>query len=349
MAGFSPDGSQALVKNAGSIRRTLGWDFTASAPKSFSTLWSQADKTDRLILQNIHKHAVEETIDYMEQNAAYTRTGKGGKYLHSASLVVAVFDHYSSRSLEPHVHSHCLVMNIGIAENKINAVHSPILYAHKMTLGAVYRASLAWHLEHELGIPVERRGDFFEIQGVPMTLQKSFSSRREVIHDTMENQGWHSAKAAAKVTLSTRSAKHEVSPEILLAQWRMTGQALGFGYVEATRMLHNEHPVQIQPQGHDEVLTRVMERFVRLHDFQEKDIIRAIAIEAPGRRLSVSDIKAIRDEFLRNCQVSGVSNLCQTRYVLDEQRYVNRPALKQEEYSIALSADDEDLEVGWEY
>ena len=40
--GFALDG-RALVKNAGSKKRQVGWDLTFSMPKSLAVIWSEAD------------------------------------------------------------------------------------------------------------------------------------------------------------------------------------------------------------------------------------------------------------------------------------------------------------------
>ena len=40
LSGFSPDGKEKLVNNAGKDSRQKGYDFTFSAPKDVSVLWA---------------------------------------------------------------------------------------------------------------------------------------------------------------------------------------------------------------------------------------------------------------------------------------------------------------------
>jgi conjugative relaxase-like TrwC/TraI family protein len=207
--GFSPDGSRALVRNAGSRQRSCGFDLCASASKGFSVLWALSDEETRRALEHIQAKAVEETISYLEDQVASMRTGKGGIHHEHAGLVVAIFNHYTSRNHDAQVHSHLLVMNVGVADGKTNALYSPALYQTKL-IGSVYRASLAWHLQQDLGIEVERHGDLFEIKGMPEPLLRAFSTRRQTIEDTLQAHGWHSAKASAMATLTTRPQKLEV-------------------------------------------------------------------------------------------------------------------------------------------
>ena len=79
--GFHPREDRALIRNAGSERHQPGWDLTYSAPKSVSTLWSQADPETRQIIEEAHREAVKAGLSYMEENAAVTRRGAGGAYV----------------------------------------------------------------------------------------------------------------------------------------------------------------------------------------------------------------------------------------------------------------------------
>ena len=66
MDGFSTDGRTKLVQNAGR-EREIGWDFTLSAPKTVSVLWSQADPRTRRTIQKLHEKAIQKPLDWLEK------------------------------------------------------------------------------------------------------------------------------------------------------------------------------------------------------------------------------------------------------------------------------------------
>ncbi|QLE53864.1 hypothetical protein FD724_39265 (plasmid) [Nostoc sp. C057] len=53
-------------------------------------------------------------MELIEQRYAYTRvTDNSGRHrVKTGNLVVAQFDHIESRDLDPHLHTHCLLMNM---------------------------------------------------------------------------------------------------------------------------------------------------------------------------------------------------------------------------------------------
>src|SRR5215831_1995925 len=76
---YSPDGGTPLTQiqhhRGKEIRQ--GFDLTFTSSKSFSVLWSQADRSQRELLQHIHAAAVRRALTYLEENASFVRRGKG--------------------------------------------------------------------------------------------------------------------------------------------------------------------------------------------------------------------------------------------------------------------------------
>jgi len=103
--GFSPKGER-LTQNAGRDNRRPGWDLTFSAPKSVSVLWSQADAEARRQIQEAHLAAVKAGLHYLETEAAFTRRGKAGLERERTGLLVAGFEHGTSRAGDPQLHTH---------------------------------------------------------------------------------------------------------------------------------------------------------------------------------------------------------------------------------------------------
>ncbi|MEO2089563.1 MAG: MobF family relaxase, partial [Gemmataceae bacterium] len=229
LRGFSPDGAQPLVQGAGGSRHQAGWDLTFTSPKSVSAIWSQADPVTRRAIQEAQTAAVREAVDYLQDAAALTRRGRGGQAREPTKLVVATFEHGTSRAQDPHLHTHCLVLNVGVREDgTTGTILSRPLYTHKLAAGAVYRAELANQLEKRLGVKLERKKSWFEVQGVPEALADEFSTRRGQIEQALADYGAFGAKAAAKFTLATRPTKGHQPRAELLPKWQDVGRQHGF-------------------------------------------------------------------------------------------------------------------------
>lgn len=225
-----------LVQNAGKRNRQSGWDLTFSAPKSVSFLWSQFDGERREQIRLAHQEAVLAAIDYLELNHAYSRTGKGGGGRVPAKLVVALFEHGCSRALDMQLHTHALVMNLGVDDQGVaRTILSRPLYQTKMLAGAFYRCELARRIQEQLGVNVERplarqgKASWFEVAGVSSRILSHFSKRREAILKELDARGLESASAAAYAALGTREPKSIVPPRSeLFSRWCEEGRQLGF-------------------------------------------------------------------------------------------------------------------------
>ena len=78
LEGYLPGREKELVQNAGEPERQSGWDMTYSAPKSASVLWSVADEETKGIILECHKRGVHASLDYVQDEAGFTRRGAGG-------------------------------------------------------------------------------------------------------------------------------------------------------------------------------------------------------------------------------------------------------------------------------
>ncbi|MBE9087601.1 relaxase domain-containing protein, partial [Tolypothrix sp. LEGE 11397] len=114
--GLSPDGSQHLAKRKlDSSQRRAATDLTFSAPKSVS-LQALVGGDERLI--TAHQLAVQKTIKLIEERYSYTRVTTDAHRVatRTGNLVVAEFDHIETRELDPHLHTHAVVMNMTYLE-----------------------------------------------------------------------------------------------------------------------------------------------------------------------------------------------------------------------------------------
>lgn len=328
LEGYSPDG-EALIQGAGRQNHQRGWDLTFSAPKSVSVLWSQGDERTRMVIQDAHYQAVAAGMTFIQEEAAFTRRGKGGHLLERAGLIVATFEHGTSRALDPQLHTHCLVMNVGLRDDgTTGTILSKPFYEAKMTAGALYRAELANQLEKRLGCRCEREeeGTSFRIARVPQAVCEEFSTRREQIVQKLKAFGAESASAAAVAAWETRRKKEDTPPRAaLFVEWKEIGDAFGFRPEHALRRQSRE--VNLRKEFHAAV-GDALEGITASHShFTERELLRAVAVESQGRGISAKDIREqLKAELARpggeivTLGTDGVQTRYTTKSVLEAER-----------------------------
>ncbi|AOH87091.1 AAA family ATPase (plasmid) [Sphingomonas panacis] len=210
--------------------RRNGVDLTFSAPKSVSLMaYVAGDK--RVLAANMT--AVQKTMAWVEKNLAEGRKDIEGRKVpvQTSNLVYALFQHDTSRALDPQAHIHAVVANLTrMPDGKWQALHADKLWANNATIGAIYHAYLRAGLE-TLGYQVELQGKHgtFEISGVPKTVIDAFSQRREAILEKAAALGIVSAKGRDGVTTTTRDPKLNAGDrDGLIKGWIDKAAALGF-------------------------------------------------------------------------------------------------------------------------
>lgn len=233
-AGYRREG-EPLVQGAGP-RHRAGIDLTFSAPKSVSVLWAMSTEPRRSGILQAHRRAVAAALDLTQGLAIRVRIGKGGAAEVPAQMLVAVFDHDTSRTGDPQLHSHGFACNCALRpDKKWGAIETRHLYAWHAALGTAYRAELARELEH-LGYDIAEEGRAFQLRGVPERACEEFSRRRAAIEEAAQEHGVSTARGMEVATLSTRTAKASSSAEDLRRDWHQRGRGLGFGPDEAARL-----------------------------------------------------------------------------------------------------------------
>jgi conjugative relaxase-like TrwC/TraI family protein len=220
------DGRAADGTDLGIVRREKrrpGYDLTFSAPKSVSLLWTFGSPDVRDTISSAHDRAVAGVIDHLSREACVVRRGANGKDTYAGSgFLAAAFRHRTSRAGDPQVHTHVLVPNVVFGEDGCwSAPDGRQLYRWQKAASALYQSALRAELSC-LGLAWEvRRSGLGEVSGVPQEILRAFSKRRVEVEKALAERGLDSARAAEVATLSTRSAKPEVtrSTETLRAGW----------------------------------------------------------------------------------------------------------------------------------
>ncbi|MFT3991849.1 MAG: MobF family relaxase [Luteolibacter sp.] len=174
----SGDGSETKVAN-----RRLFYDFAISPPKSVS-IAALVVGDDRLV--DSHDRAVRIAINELERFSG-TRVRQGGKNENrpTGNTITAVFRHDTSRALDPHLHSHCLVFNatFDATESRWKALQTEEMFKARKYVENVYYHELARDLRRfGYRIRNKARGDF-EVEGLPNSIEEKFSKRHREINE----------------------------------------------------------------------------------------------------------------------------------------------------------------------
>jgi conjugative relaxase-like TrwC/TraI family protein len=203
------------------IQHHPGWDFAISAPKSVSIM-ALAVGDDRII--QAHERAVDVALSYLEEHASLRRR-EDGKIVHETTgrLLWARFTEHASRELDPHLHTHVVILNMTNRETDgpMASLETRAMFAEQMASGQIYRNELA-HGLRELGYGIEfdpRRG-LFEIKGIPQALVHDMSQRAEQIEAHARENGLEGQAARRQSFYATRGAKVTVGLDTLHGQWR---------------------------------------------------------------------------------------------------------------------------------
>ena len=161
--------------------RRIFFDFTIAPPKSVSVVGLYQD--ERILA--LHEQAVRQAMLELEKRAEarVRKSGQNGERV-TGNLVTACFRHETSRELDPHLHTHCVVMNATFdpVEDRWKALHPAGMYrAHRFATN-FYRHELCKGLR-ALGYEIENHARGFEIKGVPQSVIDRFSKRHRQIDD----------------------------------------------------------------------------------------------------------------------------------------------------------------------
>ncbi len=306
--GFSPDGEKTLVRNAQSKGRRCGWDLTWSAPKSVSTIWSQASAPVREEIEAALKGAVGEGVAYLAGVGAVSRRGENGVVRDRAELLLAAFPHSTSRAQDPQLHVHTLLLNLGIRpDGSVGTLDPRELFRHQHAAGAIFRAELAAQLEKRLGLRAVREGRSFEILGVDQGLMDTFSKRRHEIVAALKDKGLSGAKAAEVAAFATRSKKAHIPRAELFESWHAIGREHHWTSRNVEHLVHAPFPVRDERREGKEAGQQALSALTA-HDshFSTRRLTQTLAEEAQGRGLSAKDILQIRYDLLNRRELIPV-------------------------------------------
>src|SRR6266702_958083 len=230
LQGVDPKTGERLAQVGGRGREhSAGWDMTFSAQKSVSVLLALSEGHDRETIEQAHRSAVLAATARLEGTAGWARRGRGGATRErTAGLLMAQFDHHTSRESDPQLHTHAFFFNLAPRRNgSWGAIVSRELYKAQKEAGATYRGALASGLERQ-GIRLGRQNDTFRVAAIPRDVERTFSKRRQAIEEAARIHGYSTAKGMELATLRTRRPKRDARLGDLIKHWQAEAKALGF-------------------------------------------------------------------------------------------------------------------------
>jgi len=141
------------------------YEITVSAPKSVSI---QGIVDPEVV--NAHVHAVEKIMQDLEHVA-------------QEELVMAAWQHGTSRAGDPQLHTHIAVLNVAHDKRGWHALHASVLFQNQRQFTAEYRAALLGEIERK-GYRIK----YPEIAGISDEMRAKYSQRTQQKNELIE---WH--------------------------------------------------------------------------------------------------------------------------------------------------------------
>ena len=230
--GFDPVTGEKLTRTAGSKNRSPGLDITLNADKSVSALWALAPPELRAEIERAQEDAAREAIELtIARYCATTRHGVNGREVVPADIVGALWQHGESRAGDPHLHTHCTLLNLARShkDGKFRTLYQRPIFQWVKAVGAVYGSRLAWLLQERLGIRMERYGDTgIRVAGMPKALEERWSKRQGEMKTAAEGLGFSLGADTvrhAAIQRTTRAPKSTDDPQVRELRW--TGESTG--------------------------------------------------------------------------------------------------------------------------
>ncbi len=244
MEGRHPQSGRWLRQAGADGSRGGGIDVTFSAPKSVSVSWALGDESERRVIEQAHRAAVDQAIRHMTETVGTVRRSYAGKVVEQPAreLIAAEYLHTTARGVldgdapDPQLHSHVVITSAVRDDERIVAVASRPIFRAAREMGAFYRSALAQELS-ERGYTINsgtgKEGRYFEIAGVPDGLIEAFSARSREVAAAAERfrAKWGRAPERGelrRLKLENRRAKLPVTRADLQRVWHEKATRQGY-------------------------------------------------------------------------------------------------------------------------
>jgi conjugative relaxase-like TrwC/TraI family protein len=292
--------------------RRVFYDFTFSPPKSVSVA-ALVGGDARIV--DADRRAVAAALQELERFAGTrVHTGKGITDRNTGNVVCAIFQHDTSRALDPHIHSHCVVFNAthDSTEGRWKALENFEMLRARKYVENVYYHELARRLGH-IGYEIENspRGDF-EIKGITKELRERFSKRHREIDDrTRELLAQNSDLAGENINDVREHVAHDRRQRKIKGVGTSALRSLWAGQISETEgkaisALPNAGPVR--PNREEEMVAQAAVVWAEEHLFDRRSVVfehelwRHALEHARGQNISIEELQSItrKRDYIRN-------------------------------------------------
>lgn len=314
LIGRDRNGAQLLARQG--PERMPGFDCTFNAPKSVTLMFALGSDEVRRHVSAAHDAAVDAALAVLETEACRVRRGRGGAIvLPGDGFVAAAFRHRTSRSGDPHLHTHVVVANLSrsASDGRWSALDGRQLYAWCRTAGFLYEAHLRAELTGRLGVtwaPV--RNGIADVAGIPRRAIEHFSQRRHQITDRMAEVGSVGGHAAQVAAYATRQAKDTSVPYAALTAW-WTTRAVKVGLEDRTLTEVCDRTARQHPTPDDIAIDHLHRRLgapdgLTEHraTFDRRDVIRQVCAEVSAGA-STTDVLGLAGDYLASRHVVALA------------------------------------------
>jgi len=277
------------------------YDLTFNNNKDTSIIFALASEEERKLIQQANQRAVEKALEYIQDNATYTRIGAGGEEVVQVKrLVAAIFEHSTARQAEgekrpsPHLHAHCVVPNMVKLGKKYLTLH-PDFYRHQMSASAIHSAELASSLK-ELGYSIEAEKNGFKIAGTPQNLKDAWSGRTfELLKAEKElklDQPLNKHKRRELAALGSRRDKGVIDRDNLFEIWQSEAEEMG---VNLEEIRHSQSENEIEPWSVDKTLEQLTAQQSTFNDIAIHKHISLASIVDGSAAIIEERVKQVKD------------------------------------------------------
>lgn len=287
LGGFDPATGSALVRGAGE-QHVSGYDFTFSAPKGVSVLWSQVRSDVRSLIEEIQADAVRRVLQFMAEKGGIARLGAGGAIKERVGLIAALWPHASSRENDPQLHHHCTVLNLAkCGDGAYRTIDVAQILRWQSAIAAAYHAELAALLTDRLGVRCTLKdGDFvFDCHDVPLNVREHWSKRSAQIKAAAREHGQGDISKAVldKLAIETRDRKSELNRAELTERWRQEAEQIGFTEIEAVNCLSVASRQPLATDAIAKIAEEAVERLTKVQSvFTEAQAFAMVGVALQG-------------------------------------------------------------------
>ncbi len=308
MAGHDPATGRELGRRfgEGSVR---GYDATFSAPKSVSVLFGVGDPEVRGQVVEAHENAVQAVLGWVESHA-HTRMRQHRQIVtvDAEGIVVGVFRQHTSRKLDPHLHTHAVIVNrVPAPDGRWLALDARNIKLDQRTLSALYHANLRSELTRRLGVhwraPEHGIAEIADFDGDVLA---EFSQRSKEVgrrfdeklgrfridlgRDPTASEQW---KLEREAVLDSRPSKpHSPTPAELRQGWRERVRGLGHDpELLVERVVGRQRGIESIDSGMSEVLVEAALDSLsgRQSTWRPAELVRELAAAVPTTVIADSE------------------------------------------------------------